>query len=106
MDFHARLDPHFTRDKRGHLKFKKFISKTFGSRQWQLFVVLDGKAVIGYSLCKISNPPLVLAISRYGMMLDAYIKLELNVATTNKFACSFWRKKGFREYLKVMSQPV
>ncbi|MCP4566556.1 MAG: GNAT family N-acetyltransferase [FCB group bacterium] len=133
MDFHARLDPLFIRSKRGHLKFKQLILKTIGSRKWQLFVALDEKTVIGYSMCKISDPPPVLASSRYGMLLDAYIepayqrqgagtllfnamrdwcnskgitRLELNVATTNKIACAIWKNKGFTEYLRIMSRPI
>ncbi len=127
MDYHAAMDPFFTRSTGGHKKFKDFISKSFGSGKTQLFVALDGNNIIGFSYAHIMKYPPVFSIAKFGFISDMAItkkyrrhgigrrllaetmtwlkktgvkRVELTVAAKNRIGCSFWEKAGFKEYMK------
>jgi GNAT superfamily N-acetyltransferase len=129
MDYHSRLEPSFKRGRNGHKAFKKFIESSFGSRKLQLLVATLHNRVIGYALLGILMRPAIFDDRPYGMIHDAFVReeyrragvgkvlldesinwfagkgvidVDLFVMSKNKVGCSFWKKAGFREFVKRM----
>jgi len=129
MDFHSEINPFFTRNDDGHHSFEKYIKESINSKKSQVLVALDGKKVVAYSLSNVAYYPPVFENTIYGFISDIAVKkecqrqgigeclldeikkwfsqqgitrIELQAASGNKVACSFWKKQGFREYKYVM----
>jgi GNAT superfamily N-acetyltransferase len=133
MDFHADVDPFYTRNTTAHIGYKKHLMKSVGSRTKQLFVALDGKQVAGYTFVEIVKHAPVFIDKYYGYISDMYTqpayrrqglgklmyntaidwckkkgmtRIELGVATKNKVAGSFWRKMGFEGRMLRMHRQI
>jgi ribosomal protein S18 acetylase RimI-like enzyme len=129
MDFHADVDPFYTRNAKAHIGYKKHLMKSVGLRTKQLFLALDGKQVVGYIYVEIAKHAPVFVDKYYGYICDMYTQpayrrqglgklmynaaiewckkkgmthIELGVATKNRVANSFWRKMGFTERMRRM----
>lgn len=129
MDFHRDIDPFFTRRDNGHHSFKKHIKESIESQKSQVLVALDNEKVVAYSLSHVHHYPPVFGHTTYGFISDIAVKkeyrkqgigkcllneikrwfsqhgitrIELQVSSRNKVACSFWKKCGFKEYKYVM----
>jgi ribosomal protein S18 acetylase RimI-like enzyme len=132
-DFHAALDPHFTRAADGHVTFGKYISEAMASPTSLVLAAIDKSSVVGYALSTVANYPPPLAKRVYGLISDMAVasayrhhgigaaltektigwfaaqgidRVELRVVAANKVGRSFWRKQGFKEYIMVMYQEV
>lgn len=133
MDFHKERDPFFTRSEDAHMQFEEYLQEMMASERAQVLVALEGEQVLAYSLAKIATYPPVYEHASYGSISDLAVKkehrrqgigrkllmnikewfsekgikrLEVRVATENEVALSFWRKHGFKEYLKRMYREL
>ncbi|NIQ04567.1 MAG: GNAT family N-acetyltransferase [Candidatus Korarchaeota archaeon] len=133
MDFHKERDSFFTRSKEGHVKFEEYLKEVMTSERAQVLVALEEKKMIAYLLASIAEHPPVFERSTYGSINDLAVKrehrrqeigsrlltqvqewfsqhgvkrIEVRVATENEVAVSFWRKHGFKEYLKRMYREL
>lgn len=129
MDFHADIDPFYTRRINAHVGYKKHLLKSVGSRTSQLFFALDGKQVVGYTFVEIVKQAPVFVNKYYGYISDMYTRpdyrrqglgelmynaaikwfkmkgmkhIELGIAAQNTIADSFWRKMGFEDRMLRM----
>ena len=129
MDFHAAIHPHFRRGKMGHVAFRKHLLDIMNTPGATIFVALDGKRVVGYTLLEVRQPPPVYNLPISGILSDMAVAseyrrrgigekmlakalewfrskgvhwVELSVVTDNIIGNSFWNKQGFRELMKRM----
>lgn len=133
MDFHRKGDSFYTRSKRAHGIYEKYVTKTIRSRNGQVLVALDGSDVVAYSLSNIKQSHPVLEHSRCGFIADVAVtsthrrrgigkkllreikrwfasrnvtRIELRVSVHNPVATSFWRKQGFKPYVHVLYREM
>ena len=129
MDFHRDLDEAFTRREDWQSYFMYFIVDCIESEDAQVLVAISDDKVIGFSNSRIMELPPVFKDEKIGQIFDIMVKegyrnegigekmlskilqwfkgkrierIELKVASANELGCSFWRKMGFAEYMKVM----
>jgi len=133
MDYHAELDPLFTRSAEGHVSYREYTRKLMSEQKACVLVALDGENVVGFSLSMVANYPPPLARRIYGYISDVAVaqtyrgrgigekmvrktlawfaeqgitRVELRVSSCNDVALSFWERRGFREYVKVMQRDL
>lgn len=133
MDFHADVDPFYTRNAKAHIGYKKHLMKSVGSRTKQIFVALDDKQVVGYTFVEIVKHSPVFIEKYYGYIGDMYTqpayrrqglgkllynaamewckkkgmtRIELGVVTKNEIAGSFWRKLDFEGRMLRMHRKI
>jgi ribosomal protein S18 acetylase RimI-like enzyme len=129
IDFHAQLDPFFTRKKDGEKRYMKYIMEQIHLSKSLVLVGLVNDQVVAYSLSQIKMYPPVFQKYTYGyisdmavraeyqkkglgdMMLECIVKwfksknihrIELQVFSHNMVGNSFWRKHGFKNFKYVM----
>jgi ribosomal protein S18 acetylase RimI-like enzyme len=128
MDFHKGLDAFFSRSATGHERFAEFLTSNMEKEDSCVLVAADGVNLVGYCQATISNYPPVLVRKKYveifdmavtekyqrqgigRMIIDALCRwyadkdvdrIELKYLTANKSAEEFWKKMGFKPYLKT-----
>lgn len=128
-DFHKEIDSFFSRSKDGHVKFGEFVQKQMDSDDSLVLVAVDGKDLIAYSISRISKYPPVFELDRYGDIIDLAVtsthrrkgigtemlgkiyewfksrgidRVELRVAARNRIGYSFWKKRGFEDYIHTL----
>ncbi|MBU7044270.1 MAG: hypothetical protein HXS47_11820 [Theionarchaea archaeon] len=57
MDFHAEIDPFYSRSADGHVHFIKLIRDCIYSETAYIVVALHGEKVVGYGTCQIHSFP-------------------------------------------------
>lgn len=129
IDYHTEFDPLFTRRAEGHLKFKEFVEELLEKDEALVLVALSDGKVAAQAIAMIAEYPPIYQIDKYGKLLYWMVKnefrrqgigermlkrmklwfkeksidrIELSVAARNEIGCSFWKKHGFREYVRVM----
>lgn len=129
MDYHAGLDPYYTRRDDAHLNFEKYVRMLMKSKDARVVVALDGDSVVGIAIGKIEAYPPVFQRDLHGFLdtvgvksshrrkeagekmvsdLIAWFKkrgldrFELRVSARNPIGKSFWKKQGFKDYLHVL----
>jgi len=129
MDYHARIHPHFMRAEQGHIAFEKHARENMKSRDYAVFVALDGEKVIGYTLLQTRKPPPVYDEATFGFLSDIAVKeeyrrqgvgerllkralrwfkdrgikwIELSVVYGNPSGYPFWKKQGFKPLMHRM----
>ena len=127
IDFHKQRDAHFSRSRKGHLKFKDFLSKKISARNALVLVAQINRRVVGYVIASIDAYPPVFVDKHYGAIYDLMVdsafrrrgigrrlfsetrkwfrkkgmkRIELSVAVTNLLAMRFWKEMGFKTYLE------
>ena len=127
MDFHRRYDPHFSRSRNGHLKFKDFVSKKISARNALVLVAQVNRRIVGYIIASIDAYVPVFIEKRYGAIYDLMVdsgfrrrgigrrlvcearewfrkrgikRMELSVAASNRLAVRFWSRVGFKTYME------
>ena len=134
MDFHKRLDPHFSRSKDGLVQFKKFTSDHIKSDASCVLVAEeDGKAVVGYCLAAQERHPPVFEGRDYGLVFDLAVtercrrqgigerlykaaeawfadhgiyRIEVQVAVSNEVSAAFWWKMDFNPYVTTEFKKI
>lgn len=133
MDFHAALDPLYTRAADGHVGFGKYIEEALSKPTSLVLVALDGASVVGYALSMIAKYPPPFAKREYGFISDMAVapayrhrsigttltkktvdwfsrqgidRVELRVAACNEIGMSFWKLNGFEEHVYVMCRDI
>ncbi|RPJ08797.1 MAG: GNAT family N-acetyltransferase [Spirochaetaceae bacterium] len=126
MDYHALIDPFFTRSENGHESFRRYVTGEIPKDDSFLFVCIDNGLCIGYILGNKSTYPPVFKKSHYCQISDIAVlpkyrrkgigekflacvkvwakereldRIELRVVASNQLAYSFYRKHGFKDYL-------
>ncbi|MCX6665587.1 MAG: GNAT family N-acetyltransferase [Euryarchaeota archaeon] len=129
MDLHKKFDPFFSRRADGDIRFTEFVKKSISSMDEHVVVAIEEGRMVGYCLGSIATHPPVFLVEKYGYIFDMMVdplyrrqhvgtelvnamilwfsshgiqRFELNVAVKNKHGKRFWKKQGFREYMRVM----
>ena len=129
MDFHGDLDPFLERREDGHEHFEKYAREKIDSDDATVLVAADDGKVIGFSIIYISNHPPVLKTERYGHIDSLAVRseyrrkgvgtaildkihewfeskgidrIQLEVLPQNQIGYSFWREKGFRDFIYTL----
>lgn len=124
-DFHAALDPFFSRKEDGHIYFEKILSGLMKSNESLVLVAVNGDDVVGFSTASLKTYPPVYINESFGFigslsvksgwrrkgigeqmlgeMLDWFKsrnieRVELRVRVKNEEGYSFWKKHGFQDY--------
>ena len=127
MDFHGRHDDHFTRSKRGHLKFRDFVAAKISDRSSLVLVARADSETVGYLVASIRRYPPVLTEKKFGGIFDLMVapshrrrgvgrrlvaeakkwfrrkgvsRVELSVAVRNPLSTKFWTRMGFVTYME------
>ena len=125
MDFHAKYDSCYKRNKKAVNVFSKFVHELISNRKALVLVAQDKKDLIGYLLARLDDRPPVFELKRIGAIYDLAVteearntgigtrlykkslewfkkhkikRVELTVATTNPISTRFWKKHGFKPY--------
>ena len=131
MDYHATIDPYFERSAEGALHFENFVSGLLLLEDARVVIALDsvsGRAV-GYCIAQIVSRPPVFTRREHGFITDMTVapglrrmgigslllehalawfrekkvdRVELNVLPRNELGYSFWKKKGFKDYMHIV----
>jgi len=133
MDYHKPLDVLFTRRNDGHKRFREFLTGLTTRDDALVLAALEDDKVVGYSLTLIDSYPPVFKIEKYGHIYDMAVKegqrrkgagemmmreierwckekglsrMELQAVSKNLIGLNFWRKAGFKEYMKKMWKEI
>lgn len=129
MDFHAALNPVFTRSADAREKYEVFLWNLLDSGEALCLVAREepsSGAPAGYALARINREPPVFERMPRGLLLDFYVRpgarrrglggamlgrmkewfagrgiarIEVMMYPGNPIASAFWRKQGFADYL-------
>jgi ribosomal protein S18 acetylase RimI-like enzyme len=129
MDFHKAINPLFSRSSDGHTHMGTHIHDLIDQDDNEVYVAVDREKVVGYAIFYIRQRPPVFEESPYGIISDLAVtapyrrrgiggtlvtamfewfesrgieRIELQVASRNEVAYSFWRKHGFTDYKHVL----
>jgi GNAT superfamily N-acetyltransferase len=129
MDFHAALDPYFTRSASGHENFAGYLAERMRKEADTVLVAEAAGCLVGFCVAGIVQRPPVYQMPECGgidslAVTEAYRRrgvgnrlveeatrwfagrgirrIEVGVVMENRTAGSFWRKMGFRPYLERM----
>ena len=125
MDYHAAIDPVFTRDPQGHVAFELWLlDRIEDANMLLLLAEVDGEPA-GFCQAEITDYPPVLMIAQFGMILNFTVtkshrrkgigramvqktlewmrsrdigRIELCAATGNEISNPFWQDMGFAPY--------
>lgn len=133
MDFHRARDEYFSRSERGHERHGEYVRRNIESPEWLVIVADEDQSVIGFAMGKIDSYPPVYKHTHFGFVADIVVnesfrgrgigrelynqmlpwfreqgidRVEINVASTNEVSQAFWRRMGFREYVKRMIHEI
>ena len=128
-DFLKDIDPDalWSRSKNGHTNWEKLLRGVMGSENALVLVALYKGHVVGYSISEISRYPPIYEREIYGFIDDMAVRsdyrrkgigeqmlgrilqwfesrnidrIELTVAAKNQLGYSFWKKHGFKDYMR------
>ncbi|MBU7032124.1 MAG: GNAT family N-acetyltransferase [Theionarchaea archaeon] len=129
MDFHKALDPLFSRSSSGHIHMGTYIHDLIDQEDTQVYVAIQEGTVVGYAISQIRQRPPVFEESTYGIISDLAVtascrrkgiggalvdamfewfrrqgveRIELQVASRNEVAYSFWKKHGFADFKHIL----
>lgn len=133
MDHHRAGDPFYTRAPGAEEAWAAFVRDGLGGEDWLVVVGEEGGEVVGYCLAQILERPPIVANRWYGFVQDLAVtathrdrgvgsalfervetwfaargvdRIELNVSAYNETARTFWRRKGFGDYLERLAKPL
>ena len=134
MDFHRRLDPHFSLSPESHMRFMEFMSCHIKSDTSCVLVAEeDNKALVGYCLAALAKHPPVFDRRDYGIIFDLAVterhrrqgigerlysaaeawfagrgihRIEVQVAVSNEVSASFWWKMDFNPYITTEFKEI
>ena len=133
MDFHAQLDPFFTRDENGHLTFVRMLTQLMESAKGLVLVAVDGELVIGFTQAGITNYSPTVKNRPFGLIYDTVVdqayrrrgvgthlfvrqkqwfakmgvkRLEVRAMAENPQSNAFWHKMGFAPFLINYAQNL
>lgn len=133
MDFHALLDPFFTRDENGHLSFVRLLTQLMESGKGLVLVAVDGDRVVGFTQAAITNYSPTVKLRPFGLIYDTMVdneyrrrgigarlfakqkewfaamginRLEVRAMADNELSNAFWRKMGFNAFLINYAQNI
>ncbi len=134
MDFHRRLDIHFSLSPDSHVRFKEFISHHIRSDASCVLVAEEEtKAVVGYCLAALARHPPVFDMRDYGILFDLAVtercrrqgigeqlyraaeawftgrgihRIEVQVAVSNEVSAAFWWKMDFNPYITIEFKDI
>jgi len=133
MDHHTKVVPILARSISARKHLLKNLAESFGNPNWQIFVAKIDNEIVGFANVKIQKFPPVLKKLRYGYIQDVAVskkyrrhgvgqalykevikwykqkkvkRVELLVVTGNKHAENFWKKIGFKDYMKRMAIDI
>ena len=133
MDFHAELDPFFTRHSQGSERFREHLGNSINLDNAFVLAVLSGGNVVGYSISSVSLYPPVLREMAYGFISDMAVskdfrekgigkamlkeielwfkgqgitRIEIRALSNNEIGIDFWEGSGYKEYVKVMYKEI
>ncbi|MGD2251150.1 MAG: GNAT family N-acetyltransferase [Candidatus Methanofastidiosia archaeon] len=131
MDYHEDMDPFFARSDNGHVHFGDHVHELITKDDAQVSVAVYNKSVIGYSIAMIHMYPPIFKERTAGFISDVAVKseyrrqgigeklllemvqwfsskgitrIELRVALKNEIGYKFWKKHGFKEYMRILYQ--
>jgi ribosomal protein S18 acetylase RimI-like enzyme len=131
MDFHKDIDPFFARSENGHVHFGDHVHELITKDDAQVLVAVYKGSVIGYSIAIIHVYPPIFEKKIAGFISDVAVesqyrrqgigeklllkmldwfssksitRIELRVALKNEIGYKFWKKHGFKEYMRVLYQ--
>lgn len=131
MDYHAALDPVFTKSADCRDAYEAFLRKLLASGEALCLVAREelAGAAAGYALAKVNHEPPVFARMPRGLLLDFYVRpgarrrgiggamlgrmkewfagrgitrMEVSMYPGNPIGSAFWRKQGFADYLHAL----
>jgi len=129
IDFHKDIDLFFKRREDAHLNYESFLRDLIQSEEARIFIAKEDNNLVGYLLARIEFYPPVYLYEKHGEIYDMTVKstyrgrgigsdllnktiewfnslgldrIELNIATLNKRANSFFIKHGFKEYMQKL----
>jgi ribosomal protein S18 acetylase RimI-like enzyme len=131
--FHQDIDPIFTPHDNAVSGFEEYeVRRLMKSEDGLVLVALDGGLVVGYSLSEIQTSK-GLKLGRFGYVHDMAVttsyrrrgigekmfgeiikwfcsrnidRIELEIATKNQVAHSFWKKHGFTDYMRKLYRQI
>jgi ribosomal protein S18 acetylase RimI-like enzyme len=132
--FHQDVDPIFIPHDNALAGFEEEqVQRLMKSEDGLVLVALDGEKVVGYSLSEIKDPPRGLKREKFGYIYDTAVtagyrrngigkkmfdeiikwfqlksidRVELDIATKNQVALSFWEKQGLTEYTRKLYKQI
>ncbi len=127
QDYHRKLDKYYQKGSKIRQKFKNYLKREWRKRNFKVFVAeIEGK-IIGYIIGKIVKGKSLTSLSKFGVISDIFVEesfrdqklgeklvqkliswfktrkishLELSVHTKNELGIKFWKKLGFKEFIK------
>jgi RimJ/RimL family protein N-acetyltransferase len=130
LDFHSRIDRYYRPgDSETERKFKKYLMKNIGKRNFKVLLILEKTKPIGYFIGKIETPPYYISVQKIGKIEAAFLLpeyrrkrigekafrklvkwfkknkvhcIEVNVDARNKIGVNAWKKYGFFEFQKKL----
>jgi ribosomal protein S18 acetylase RimI-like enzyme len=130
MDFHKAIDPLFSRSTDGHTHMERRVHELIDKKDARVLVAIAGKKIVGYAIFYIQQRAPVFEEEIFGLISDLAVtaayrrrgiggkmvqsmvkwfdswgieRVELQVASYNEAAYSFWKKYGFEDYKHVLS---
>lgn len=132
-DFHTKIDPFFTRNKKGHIYFKTYITEQIEADDAYVVVCVDKGEVVGFVVSFIHVYPPLFLEKTCGFISDIAVtseyqrkgigsallekvfrwfaareitRVELRVASQNQIGYAFWKKHGFTDYMHVLYKEI
>ena len=129
MDFHAALDPYFTRSADAAENFAKHAAEQIASETATVLVAEASQGLVGFCVARVSERPPVFEIAEFGSIGSLAVterwrrkgvgeqlfgaakrwfaergiaRIEVGVVTANELSSSFWREMGFRPYFQKL----
>ena len=133
MQFHADLNPTFTRGPEAEEAFAKHLEDRINSEKSLLLVAQQHETIVGYCLAGMAERPPVFVDREYGMIDDLAVvgdkrrqgigeallkatedwfrmrgtcRVELQLVTANEVASGFWTKMGYERYMERRFKTV
>ncbi|PVM79440.1 hypothetical protein DDF65_15200 [Caulobacter radicis] len=133
MAQHAQKHPIFTPKADGHIAFERFLAEHMAANDAAVVVAEAGGEIVGYGICQLRRRPAYFEPIEHGLISDLEVaashrrrgvgelilgalcnwlagrgltRVEIEVATANEIAVSFWRKWGFETYCQTMGRTL
>ncbi len=128
-DYHRKLDKYFRPGKEISKSFRKYLKVLMKKKNAKVLVAEYESKVVGYTIGKIEKSKVSIVPKKIGKITDLFILpehrnkgigkalvseliqwfkkrkieyVEIGVHSKNKLALTFWKKHGFKEYMKIM----
>ena len=133
MEFHRKLDESFAMRKGAPARFGDYLRDLVNQTDSQLLVADEGSTVLAYSIAYIRPYPPVFEHEYFGLISDLAVirerwrmgigsqvlarvfdwfrankvdQVELRVASANSVGAAFWKKHGFRDYMRGLRREL